>query len=339
MRRFRCTCGNTVYFENDCCLECGRSLAFDPAKMAMRPLAAHESYCASHASPGTCNWLSTNGGYCFACRLNEVVPDLGVPRRVELFAEVERAKRRLLFTLFALRLPVEGRSTRPDGLAFRILADARLDGGTLDAAADEAVLTGHAEGSITINLLEADPYLRERMRARMNEPYRTLLGHFRHESGHYYWRELVVPGDIAGFRALFGDERLPYRESMEVYYRDGPRADWSEHHVAAYAASHPWEDFAECWAHYLHICDTLETAADAGLGFDGKPFPDPVRECVAADDLVRVWQRFGPALNDLNRSMGLPDAYPFALPPPVQDKLRFVHELIRRAGAGAPPCP
>ena len=337
MRRFRCACGNTVYFENDRCLECGSGLAFDPAEMVVRALTERDRYCASHASPGTCNWLSSTGDYCQACELNEVVPNLGAPRRAELFAEAERTKRRLLFTLFALRLPVEGRSVRPDGLAFRFLADARLDDETLDVAADEAVLTGHSKGSITINLLEADPCLREQMRARMNEPYRTLLGHFRHESGHYYWRELVARGNIDGFRALFGDERLSYRESMDAYYRNGPPGGWQARHVAAYAASHPWEDFAECWTHYLHICDTLETAADAGLGFDGKVFTDPLREGERVDDLLRDWLRFGPTMNDLNRSMGLPDAYPFALPPPVLDKLRFVHELIRSAGSASCP--
>lgn len=333
MRTFRCDCGNVVYFENDRCLECGRSLAFDPQRLIVRPVGPRERYCSSHASPGTCNWLAPPGGdYCLACQLNDMVPDLSAPRRLALFAEAERAKRRLLFTLFALDLPVEGRATRADGLAFRFLADGRLDG----TQADDAVLTGHIDGTITINLLEADPKLREEMRLRMNEPYRTLLGHFRHESGHYYWRVLVTPEAIDRFRALFGDERAPYDESMARYYDSGPPACWQHQHVAAYAASHPWEDFAECWTHYLHIFDTLETAADAGLGFDGGTIPDPGRKDATMDDLTRDWRRLAPALNGLNRSMGMSDAYPFALPPPVLDKLRFIHALIR--GHQLAPC-
>lgn len=345
MRSFRCTCGAAVYFENDRCLNCHRSLAFDAARLTLRPVEAEDRYCASHASPGTCNWLAADSGYCLACALNEVVPDLSAPRRLALFKEVENAKRRLLYGLLALGLPVESRAAHPDGLAFRVLADARLDGAPLDVAADDAVLTGHAEGRITVNLMEADHCLRERMRVAMNEPYRTLLGHFRHESGHYYWHRLVRQGEaVERFRALFGDERTPYRDSMEAYYRHGPTTDWSRTHIVAYQASHPWEDFAECWAHYLHIVDTLETAAHAALRFGEAAVPDPLLANAGMDDLLRDFSRLAPALNDLNRSMGMPDAYPFALPSAACDKLGFVHELIRSTRAataqGTPaPCP
>ena len=352
MRSFRCVCGNTVYFENDRCLACDQALAFDPRRLTLRPLEPGDRYCASHANLGTCNWLAFEGDLCSACALNEVVPDLSAPRRLPLFREVEKAKRRLLYGLYALGLPVPSRASQPDGLAFRILADARLDGAPLDAPDADAVLTGHAEGRITVNLLEADPCLRERMREAMNEPYRTLLGHFRHESGHYYWHQLVGHGETTErFRALFGDERAPYQERMAAYYRDGPPADWAQTHIAAYQASHPWEDFAECWAHYLHIVDTLETAAHAGLGAGDEAVRDPLAGQQGVDELLRDWSRLFPALNDLNRSMGLPDVYPFALPPPVRAKLAFVHDLIRAssstgerpgrcAGAGAnSPCP
>ena len=331
MRAFRCACGAAVYFENDRCLNCNRSLAFDAARLTVRPVEADDRYCASHARLGTCNWLAADGASCLACALNEVVPDLSAPRRLALFAEVENAKRRLLYGLLALGLPVKSRASHADGLGFRVLADARLDGAPLDAAAD-AVLTGHAEGCITVNLMEADLCLRERMREAMNEPYRTLLGHFRHESGHYYWHRLVRQGDATRrFRALFGDERAPYKESMEAYYRNGPAADWPRVHIVAYQASHPWEDFAECWAHYLHIVDTLETAAHAALRFGEAALPDPLRADAGVDDLLRDFSRLAPALNDLNRSMGMPDAYPFALPPAARAKLAFVHELIRGA--------
>ena len=347
MRSFRCACGRPVYFENDRCLGCDRVLAFDPRRLALRPLRPEDRYCASHANPRSCNWLTFEGALCVACGLNEMVPDLSDPRRLALFREVEKAKRRLLYGLLALGLPVHSRANHPDGLAFRILADARLDGGEVDAAAADAVLTAHTEGCITVNLLEADPCLRERMREAMNEPYRTLLGHFRHESGHYYWHRLV--GQVVGqgdaaerFRALFGDERAPYQERMAAYYRDGPPADWARTHITAYQASHPWEDFAECWAHYLHIVDTLETAAHAGLGFAGEAARDPFAAGLGVDDLLDDWSRLCPALNDLNRSMGQADAYPFAVPPPARAKLAFVHDLIRASGrAGERPgsCP
>ena len=342
MRSFRCRCGAAVYFENDRCLRCHRPLAFDAARLTLRTVEADDRYCASHANPGTCNWLANSDAFCLACALNEVVPDLSAPRRLALFGELEKAKRRLLYGLLALGLPVQSHAAHPDGLAFRVLADARLDGAPLDAAADDAVLTGHAEGHITVNLLEADVCLRERMREAMNEPYRTLLGHFRHESGHYYWHRLVRQGEaLEEFRALFGDERAPYKESMEAYYRDGPAADWSRTHIVAYQASHPWEDFAECWAHYLHIVDTLETAAHAALRFGEAALPNPLRADAGMDDLLRDFTRLAPALNNLNRSMGMPDAYPFALPDAAHGKLAFVHNVIRAAAAQgtSAPCP
>lgn len=339
MRSFRCACGNAVYFENDRCLACDRALAFDPRKLTLRAVEREDRYCASHANPRSCNWLAFEGALCSACGLNEVVPDLSAPRRLPLFREVEKAKRRLLYGLYALGLSVPSRANHADGLAFRILADARLDGAPLDAPDADAVLTGHAEGRITVNLLEADPCLRERMREAMDEPYRTLLGHFRHESGHYYWHQLVRGDATERFRALFGDERAPYQERMAAYYRDGPPADWARTHIAAYQASHPWEDFAECWAHYLHIVDTLETAAHAGVKFGGQAARDPLAGRHDVDALLRDWSRLAPVLNDLNRSMGQPDAYPFALPPPARAKLAFVHDLIRVARCTNSPCP
>ena len=328
MRSFSCVCGNRVYFDNDRCLACGRDLAFDPARLMLRPVEPGDAHCANRATLGTCNWLVTAPGdaFCKACTLNEIVPDLSDQRRVALYYEVEKAKRRLLFTLFSLGLPVEGRAEREKGIAFHILADARLDGVDIDPAADEAVVTGHLEGLITINLLEADPHLRERMRMAMNEAYRTLLGHFRHESGHYYWQRLVAPVP-SGFREVFGDERKPYRESLEAYYRDGPSQNWQERFLGAYATSHPLEDFAECWAHYLHMVDTLQTGADRGVAIGGKPIGNPF-DAVSLIRTVDEWRDLTEAMNDLNRSLGLDDAYPFALPTRVVEKLRFVHELV-----------
>ena len=331
MRSFRCDCGNKVYFENDRCLRCGRALAFDLTQRRIRPTNAGERLCANHAAHGTCNWLAVPAqAYCASCSLNEIVPDLADRRRVALYRVVEQAKRRLLFSLYELRLPVQGRAEHEHGLSFRILADARLDGESLDDAFSDAVMTGHVEGCITINLLEADPQLRERMRLAMREDYRTLLGHFRHESGHYYWQRLVAQAPCK-FRGLFGDERQPYQGSLDAYYRDGAPPDWQQRYIDAYAASHPLEDFAECWAHYLHMVDTLQTAADTLVQVAGLRVHDPIVESPPFNELVAEWRELATAMNDLNRSMGLGDPYPFALPPGVVDKLRFIHELIGAA--------
>lgn len=334
MRSFRCSCGNRVYFENDRCLACGRQLVFDPATLALRVVEASDERCAHHAYPGTCNWLAAagRGGFCAACALNEVIPDLSEARRVRLYHEVEKAKRRLLFTLMSLRLPVEGRAERPDGLAFRILADARLDEAHPTLDVHDEVTTGHAQGEITINLLEADPVLREEMRLAMNESYRTLLGHFRHESGHYYWQRLVAHGDaLDEFRDRFGDERRHYQDSLDAYYRNGPPPGWQGEYVVAYASSHPLEDFAECWGHYLHMVDTLQTAADDGLAIGGVRLADPTCAALLFDEILEQWRALAPAMNDLNRSMGLADAYPFSLTEPIIAKLDFVHELVKAA--------
>ena len=96
----------------------------------------------------------------------------------------------------------------------------------------------------------------------MNEPYRTLLGHFRHETGHFTWNKLVRDGGrLGGFRAVFGDEREDYAAALQAQLRAGATARTGSSPLSAPTpASHPWEDFAECFAHYLHIVDTLETA-------------------------------------------------------------------------------
>ena len=343
MRSFRCACGNKVYFENDRCLACGGALAFDPERLTMRRVEPGDRLCTNHDAYQTCNWLVSKPDdiYCRACSLNEIVPDLNDPRRLALYNNVEKAKRRLLFTLLSLKLPIESRADRHDGLAFHILADARLD--DPDAEVPDAVLTGHSHGRITINLLEADPHLRERMRAAMNEPYRTLLGHFRHESGHYYFQlfqqfqlcQHRQDGErppsaeaLCEFRRHFGDEQQPYQERLEQHYHAGPPPDWAGNYVTAYAASHPLEDFAECWAHYLHMVDTLQTAVDEGVQIAERTPRDPFDSATTFDEIVADWRPLATTMNALNRSLGLDDAYPFTLPPPVVEKLRFVHGLI-----------
>ena len=201
------------------------------------------------------------------------------------------------------------------------------------------MLTGHADGVITVNIAEADDAEREKRRAAMHEPYRTLLGHMRHESGHYFWDRLIKGTvEIEEFRSLFGDERADYAQSLSAHYERGAQADWQERFVSEYASSHPWEDWAETWAHYLHMVDTLETAAVCGLSLKPRrrdepalpKMPQPESSQPAAFDLlIDSWFPLTYVLNNLNRGLGLVDAYPFVLSPPVVAKLRFVRRCRR----------
>ncbi len=365
MRTFSCHCGNTTYFENSQCLRCGRLLGFAPELLllcAFEP-AGGELYqpchpqlqqrrfrrCRNGSEYQTCNWMVPEeqpSSYCRACRLNQMVPDLSQPRNVQLWYEVEKAKRRLLYSLYALGLPVRGHHEQPGGLAFQFLADARLLGQETAGWTDQRVSTGHHNGVITINLAEADPILRETMRESLNEAYRTLLGHFRHESGHYYWFRFFHSSNLHDpwlqrFRELFGDETASYSQALGLYYDQGPPPDWNQRCISAYAASHPWEDFAETWAHFLHIVDTLETAATAGFQIQGRTLASPLSGIAPGgnlqpgiqanfDGLLDDWITLTQAMNLVNRSMGLSDAYPFTLTDTVIDKLNFIHRLINR---------
>jgi hypothetical protein len=236
-------------------------------------------------------------------------------------------------------LPLVGRAEAPQtGLAFDFLAG---PGSGFPKAAE--IVTGHERGLITIDLAEADDAERERHRQDMAEPFRTLLGHFRHEVGHYYWDRLIPGFWLDAFRNLFGDERQDYGASLQAHYAAGPRPDWQEHFVSSYASTHPWEDFAETWAHYLHIVDALETAYAFGLCVHPKAGRDPALSVTVDFDpyrqtdfdvLVRAWLPLTYAVNSLNHSVGQPDLYPFVLAPTVMGKLRFVHGLVHHATAG-----
>ena len=273
MKLFECQhCGQPLYFENTRCESCGRALGYLPHLQTVTALEEDEAdglraladragryrTCAN-AQHGACNWLipkQSSEPFCAACRHNRMIPDLSVPDNLAHWRRIETAKHRLFYTLLKLRLPLETRLENSEGgLAFDFVASPAAD-----AAPAEPVMTGHASGLITINLAEADDAERERMRRQMGEPYRTLLGHFRHEIAHYYWDRLVrdAPG-IEAFRQLFGDEREDYAEALRRHYDSGPAADWQDRFVTAYASVHPWEDWAETFAHYLHIRDTLDT--------------------------------------------------------------------------------
>jgi len=350
MKLFTCACEQLVFFESVSCTRCGRTLAFLPDRRQVAALepaeglwrtgdGAQYQLCRNYREQAVCNWaVAAHEGqdYCRSCRLNQVIPNLSHPGTKEAWQRLEIAKRRLLYTLIDLDLPLESKSEDPhNGLAFQFLED--------DPAVGQ-VLTGHDQGVVTINIAEADDPFREKMRVQMGEAYRTLLGHFRHETGHHYWNRLV-DGSLwhVPFREQFGDERADYEQARQRHYDQGPPPDWGSRHVSPYASMHPWEDWAETWAHYLHMTDTLETARAYGLvvrprSSEGGQLPqvrtgrlDPRH----FQDLMSGWFPLTMALNSLNRSMGLPDSYPFVLSETAIAKLGFVHEVIATAGMSA----
>ncbi len=350
MRIFHCDhCDNLVFFENTDCIQCGHVLAFLPDLMEIgsldrvgddtwrspHPAAQGRTYrlCNNYAGAQVCNWAVDarhDETLCEACRLTTTIPDLTVEGHQGAWYKLEVAKRRLVYTLLNLHLPIAPRARDARGLAFEFLADA--------ADGPPAVLTGHTGGVITINLAEADDAERERRRHALGEPYRTLLGHMRHESGHYYWDRLIDGTDrLDEFRARFGDEREDYQAALQRHYANGAPADWQTRFVTAYASAHPWEDWAETWAHYLHMTDTLETAAACGVSIRPRRRDEPTLAKVPStagtlaspfDRLIASWYPMTYLLNSLNRGLGLADAYPFVLSSPAVEKLRFVHDTI-----------
>lgn len=353
MKLFRCShCGAVVYFENTRCESCGHALGYWPETEAIVSLDTQPDGCmTSPALPGqqmvpcanaafdACNWLvphePAGNPYCRACRHNELVPDVSLPGNLANWQTIERAKKRLLYSLLRLRLPLATRNEDPvHGLSFRFLAE---------EAAPAPVMTGHDNGIITLSLKEADDATREYRRTLLNEPYRTLLGHFRHEVGHHYWDILIGGGaHLDEFRTLFGDERADYAAALERHYAGAIPSGWQGGHISAYATAHPWEDWAETWAHYLHIVDTIDTAA--AFGVDMRAGEDPGRTLAAhieidayrassAAELMENWVPLAALINNLNRAVGQHDAYPFVLTPPVIAKLDFVHKVVRAAGS------
>ncbi|MBV9841633.1 MAG: putative zinc-binding metallopeptidase [Sphingomonadaceae bacterium] len=356
MPAYRCPhCRHLLQFEDHACPSCAHGLGYDPATDRFAhhdatsgdwrdagggALAAEP--CAN-ARFGVCNWLvgdlepSTGGQrMCRACRHNRVIPDLAVAGVLDRWRRIEEAKRRLIRALIMLNLPLDTKNERYDGLAFDFLYDSAAEMGYVPQ-----LLTGHAGGVITLNVIEADDVARERIRHQMGEPYRTLLGHFRHEVGHHYWFRLVAGTDWhEPFRALFGDERADYQAAVQAHYASGAPADWHDQHISAYAAAHPWEDFAETFAHYLHIVDTLAAIGSFGGELDGSDIEvavdfDPYHADAAT--LGARWIPFSFALNAINRAMGQPDLYPFRLTPGVMLKLDFVARLVAQAGGRAAP--
>lgn len=353
MKVFECqSCRNAVHFDNTVCIDCGHRLGYLPELFTVTAVEPEGEGWRALADPGrtyvfcdnaredACNWLvAADAGrtLCEACRHNRVIPDLSVPDHLAAWRRIELAKRHLFYSLTRWALPMPDRDEDPEeGLAFDFLADGIALDGTV-----EKPLTGHATGVITINLAEADDAERERRRTSMGEPYRTLLGHMRHEVGHYYWDRLVRDrGNLDRFRALFGDEREDYSAALARHYDQGPPANWADAYISSYATAHPWEDFAETFAHYVHIVDALETARSFGIRVRPRlRNADPLAAEVdfqpyaagSPGELIEAWVPLTVAINAVNRSMGQPDLYPFVLSEPVAAKLAFVHDLVHAA--------
>ncbi len=350
MRIFNCdTCGNPVYFDSTQCVSCGSRLGFVPKDMKVHAVTEGEDglwmtpglsgtglrFCAN-AVDDVCNWMIDAGEsdetFCVTCRHNRIVPVTDNPVGLERFRKISQAQRHLFYSILRWNLPRQTREELPDGgLVFDFLADEVDENGKITPA-----MTGHEDGLISLRAAEAEDATRESIRVAMNEPYRTLLGHFRHEVGHYYWARLVNdPATLERARVLFGDEREDYAEALRRNYEQGPPADWQNNFISTYASCHPAEDFAECWAHYFHIVDTLETArafglstapqrhADMAAEVDFNPYQTP-----DINTLIEAWVPISVALNAMQRSMGQPDAYPFVLNTPVMEKLEFINDLV-----------
>lgn len=344
MKIFECSnCSHLLFFENIRCEKCGHYCGFSVADLKMLsfvstqfPMISDQEkksyvYCKNQEF-GVCNWLISaqdDHGFCEACALNRTIPDLSDDESFIKWQKLEVAKHRLVYQLARLKLPLSSKvSEETNGLCFDFIS----------RQGDVDIMTGHANGVITILLSEADSVHRELMRTQMSEPYRTLIGHFRHEVGHYYWDQLLASDEQAldAFRKLFGDERLDYGEALTHYYQNGSPVNWQQQYISGYATAHPWEDWAESWAHYLHIMDMAETAHFFGVSVKPKLSSKTLRAAIDQDPygvskfekIFNTWMPVSFVINSLNRSMGIPDAYPFVVSPPVVDKMKFIHELI-----------
>jgi hypothetical protein len=349
-RAYKCRCGNHIFFDNTLCLACksqlgllpdtGRVVALDPGPTHGTWLAEGRKEllkpCANRGSQAACNWMMyahNPKAYCIACRLNRTIPSLDDADNARYWTKIEAAKRRLVAQLIALGLPVRSKVEEdPErGMMFDFLRS---------PPKGPRVMTGHASGLITISVEEADDAKREQIKHDLREPYRTLLGHFRHEVGHYYWDRIVWNTKwLEPFRRLFGDERASYAEALKRNYEQGPPADWANAYITSYATMHPWEDWAETWAQYLHVVDSLGTAI--GFGLDAEELESDIqpftRDALYAPDdpnaerflsLLNAWLEVTMVLNELARSMGQPDFYPFVMSKPVVAKLQFIQMVV-----------
>ncbi len=344
MLSFACGhCGHLVFFENTVCLNCDTPQGFVAERLELVALEGEDGarlHRCANAQLARCNWMVDRvDTLCRSCELTRTRPNDSDATGLAEFADAEAAKRRVVMQLLDLQLP----GVTPDRLRFDLLSSEH-----------EPVTTGHADGVITVDLAESDDARREQRRTELGEPYRTMLGHLRHELGHYF-QPLIVCGDAEwdACRELFGDDRADYQQALERHYEQGTPPGWEKRYVSAYATMHPWEDWAETFAHYLHIRDTLQTAAEYGVTVKGpraviadrslKATPQPEAGERGFDEVLDNWLPLTYALNAVNRSLGRGDLYPFTLAAPVIEKLRFMHDRVReastRAGGAAAAAP
>lgn len=360
MRTFRCSCNESLFFDNSQCVSCGREVGFCPACRLIVALHGHESIgyrcgnpkcnaalskCYNYQLQSVCNRCvlletSTSSAekFCDCCRYNEIIPDLSKGDNREKWRRLEAAKRRVFYHLDLLGLPhgnVDDALIPPLSFDFKeqvaptVVTDWGGMGTTNVLDEDEVVMTGHLNGKITINILEADPVERERLRVQFGEPHRSLIGHFRHEIAHYYWDLLIKGKREDVFKHVFGDHNNPtYNSAMQQYYQFGPPHDWRDRFVSAYASMHPWEDFAETFSAYLEMIAALDTAHHMGIGGPQTP---RILPGVDFDAMVSAYIVLGTALNEMNRTMGLKDLLTRSLLKPVAEKMRSIHRLIGEA--------
>ena len=351
MKVFYChNCHHQVFFNNTFCQNCNALLGYQVNRKtigtfdrieelkwkSLNPDDAGELYkpCYNYHHHHACNWMVSADDpniYCESCRLTHTIPDLSINNSTMYWHRLEQAKRRFLYLTQQLNIFPRPKKNDQDryGLRFNFLVP----------LPNQPVMTGHHMGTITLNASEADVVHREKTRLDMGENYRTVLGHFRHESGHYYFDVMtyLYPAWLEEFRYFFGDERLDYGQALQEYYENGPIMNWQEFYISRYACAHPWEDWAETWAHYLHMMDTLDTAYHSGLCIEANRKNDPDMHfkespigSVDFEHTINNWFALSYSLNALNRSMGLGDAYPFTLSNGVLDKLRFIHRTLMK---------
>jgi hypothetical protein len=344
MQRFTCDCDNVLFFNSSKCLKCGGKVGYDPARGAMFRLdpGGPMKLCDNGIKHGVCNWLLSADDketLCQACRMNRTIPDLRTGRNLTLWGRMEMAKRRLLYTLLRLGIALPSKIESPtSGLAFDIIS----------TVSNPNVTTGHLNGVITVNLEEADDTYRQINRQQLGENSRTLLGHFRHESAHYLWQRYLseLPWDHSqrlDFRERFGEEWLDYATALSTHYECGAPSGWERNFITAYAASHPWEDWAETWAHYLQIVDGLETCESLGIQVkhlalplvmlpgEAGTLPSVLPQSGTADGEFLAWlQRWmclSTVLNEISHSLGEQALYPFVISVRVAQKLRLAHHF------------
>lgn len=344
MKIFQCGhCEYSLFFENEVCENCGhlsgfrdkdrKMLTFDPAKSKL--ISDREQieykYC-KNKDHGVCNWLieiTDENKYCAACQLNRTIPNLSDEENYDKWTHLEVAKHRLIYQLQKIGLPLPSKGINKEkGLCFDFISK----------RGNPNIMTGHANGVITILLREADSVQREKIRKQLSEPYRTLIGHLRHEVGHYFWDRLVYTDKevLKEFREVFGNDELSYSEALQKYYATGPPENWQDSYISKYATSHAWEDWAESWAHYLHIMDMVETAYFFGMNVSPVDSKDEMKADVTFDPykeldfdvIVSTCVPLSFAVNSINRAMGVPDVYPFVINEGVIFKMKFIHKLL-----------